>query len=292
MIEKNKKQNRYNSGQAMLLSVIFLLFISMTVILGIATPILKQIRISQDIIRSKESYFLAEGSIEDVLYRLRTGKQVGASETFSTTTGSVTITVSNTATGKQVTTSADTNSKVRNMQTNVTLGTGVSFHYGIQVGTGGLVMSNNSTVTGNVYSNGSIVGASGVVITGSAVAANSSSLYADQSNGTTTPPVASVTFGQNSSNEDLAQEFQVSTDGPINKISVYIKKTSTPGNLTVRILPDNSGSPGTNTIAQGTLSASSVSSSYGWVDVSLSSNPSLNSSVNYWLVLDLSLIHI
>ncbi len=49
----------------------------------------------------------------------------------------------------------------------------VSFNYGVQVGDGGLTMAKDSSILGNVYSNGPIVGASGDVITGDAYSAGS-----------------------------------------------------------------------------------------------------------------------
>lgn len=49
--------------------------------------------------------------------------------------------------------------------------TNANFFYGVQVGDGGLVMDNNSSVAGNVYSNGPIDGGLGAVITGEAFSA-------------------------------------------------------------------------------------------------------------------------
>lgn len=50
----------------------------------------------------------------------------------------------------------------------------VAFHYGVQVGAGGLQTSNGSTITGSVYSNGPISG--GGSITGDAIAAGTSQI--------------------------------------------------------------------------------------------------------------------
>ena len=147
-------------------------------------------------------------------------------------------------------------------------------------------MSNNSIVYGNVYANGDISGNNGARITGSAYAANTADLNANQVNDNPLPPTSTVQFGHNSTQEDLAQSFSVSEVLPINKIVVYIKKVSTPGNLTARITTDNSGRPSTNTLAQGTLAASLVTSNFGWVEVPLSSNPELVVGQTYWLVLD------
>jgi hypothetical protein len=147
-------------------------------------------------------------------------------------------------------------------------------------------MSNNAGVVGNVYSDGDISGSNGSYVTGTAIVANSPALSADQDNSLPASPPNSITFGNSSSAQDAVQSFQLSDSGPINKISLYIKKVSTPGNLTVRVTNNSSGKPGTTVFANGTLSASSVTGNYGWVDVTFSTNPQLASGVTYWLVLD------
>jgi len=163
-------KQKYNKGAAMLIAVVFFLFASMTVIMGIINPILKQASISKNIIFSKESYYLAEGSLEDVIYRLKSGKQVSSIETISLNNVTATTTTSNTTEGKQVVSIAEKNTNVRKTQANVVLGTGASFNFGVQVGNGGFILENSSTVTGNVYSNGPITG-SGNTISGDAISA-------------------------------------------------------------------------------------------------------------------------
>jgi hypothetical protein len=69
-------------------------------------------------------------------------------------------------------------------------------------------------------------------------------------------------------------------------VELYLKKVSTPGNLTVRIVSNSGGSPGTTTLASGSLSASLVSTTYGWVSVPFSSNPELTAGTTYWIVID------
>lgn len=146
-------------------------------------------------------------------------------------------------------------------------------------------MSGSGGIVGNVYANGPITGDSSSYITGTAISGNSPALSASVSNGTGTPS-NDIVFGNANGTQDFAQSFQVSSTDPINKFQVYIKKTSTPSNLTARIVTDSSGSPSTTQIASDTLSSSSVSSVYGWVDVPFSSAPVLTPGVTYWLVLD------
>ena len=82
IIKKTKKSPYlYQRGQAMLLAVILFLFISSVIVFGIANPILKQVHISQDLTRSKQSYYLAEGSLEDAIYRIKNVKKISSGDT-------------------------------------------------------------------------------------------------------------------------------------------------------------------------------------------------------------------
>jgi len=168
-------RKKYNGGAAMLVAVIFFLFASATIVLGITEPILKQARIATDLVRSKESYFIAESALEDVFYRLSNNKQVSSSETLNMDAGTVTSSVTNTTNGKQIIATANVNNKIRRMRADVILGVGASFNYGVQSGQGGFVLENSATLTGNIYSNGSIIGA-GNTIHGDVVSAGVSGL--------------------------------------------------------------------------------------------------------------------
>jgi len=111
-------------------------------------------------------------------------------------------------------------------------------------------------------------------------------LTVDQSNLTPAPPTSSINFRNASSSQDLGEKFQVGTTEPLSKVQFYIKKVSTPSDITVRIVSDSNGSPGTTNITTGTLTASSVSTNYGWVNVSFNTNPELNQGTTYWIILD------
>ncbi|MEX2013412.1 MAG: hypothetical protein WD897_00655 [Parcubacteria group bacterium] len=153
----------------------FFLVISLTLIFGLAGPVLRQYVLASNLILSRQSYFLAEAGIEDVVYRLKTGKPVSTTEVLSLSGSTVTVVITDTLEGKQIVATAEVQSAVRKIEINLILGTGAAFHYGIQTGQGGFIMG-NSTVNGNVYSNGTITGANGAKITDSAVSAGASGL--------------------------------------------------------------------------------------------------------------------
>jgi hypothetical protein len=164
-----------NRGAAMIIAVLLFLFASMVVIFGIAGPILKQASISKNSNASMQSYYLAEASMEDVIYRIKFSKQINAQEVLSLNNLYATTTITTTATGKQVVSTASKNNLNRKIRADILLGTGISFHYGVQSGQGGFVLENSSSITGNVFSVGSITG-SGNYIYGDVISAGSSGL--------------------------------------------------------------------------------------------------------------------
>ena len=151
-------RNTLNAGQAMMIAVIFFMAVSITMIFGLVGPVVRQQVIVRDLAVSRQSYFLAEAGVEDVVYRLKTGKAVSSTEVLNLNGSSVTVTTADTLDGKEITAVADVRDLTRKLKTNIVLGSGVSFHFGVQAGNGGLILENTSSVSGNVYSNGSVTG--------------------------------------------------------------------------------------------------------------------------------------
>lgn len=169
---------KYDKGAAMLIAVILFLFVSSTIVLGITAPILKQARISTDLVRSKESYYYAEGALEDAFYRIKNGKSISSGDTIITNGYTTTITITTASGVKTILAVSNRDGIIRKMQSQVVAGVGASFNYGVQVGLGGFVLENSSTITGNIYSGGPITGA-GNTISGDAVSSGSSGLIDD-----------------------------------------------------------------------------------------------------------------
>lgn len=174
----------------------------------------------------------------------------------------------------------------------VSKGVGTSFNYGVQVGDGGLDMSNNSTVNGSVYANGNITMANIAKINGDAYVAGGIQPVADQQSDCTGVNCDDFIFGKvvgGQSQLDVAQSFTPSTTNVLNKVSLKLKKIGSPSDLTVRILGDSSGSPNKNNVlTSGTLTANLVTTSYGFVDVIFSSPPTLSEGSTYWIMIDTS----
>lgn len=155
---KRYKIKKGQGGQAMLTAILFFTFISSAIMFGIINPIIKQVRIGLDLIQSKESFFLAESATEDVLYRLQNRKIVDATEYLSLNGAFATTTIGNITNGKEVIVTASKRESTRKVKTTVALGTGVAFNYGVQSGQGGFRLYNSSSITGNVFSVGPVIG--------------------------------------------------------------------------------------------------------------------------------------
>lgn len=158
-----------------------------------------------------------------------------------------------------------------------------SFHYGVQAGNGGFIFGNNAYVVGNIYANGNVIGSNGAYVTGDVIVAGGTSLTPEQQQLTNN---ADYEFGRVSPLLDPAQSFQLTADNVLTKLSFWVRKVSTPADATVRILADNNGVPSKTVLATGTLSASLVTGSYGWIDVSFATPPPMLGGTTYWWAID------
>lgn len=292
-MQNSRKKLNMESGSAMLISVMFFMLLSFSIALNVSVPVLREIRTTNKFIDSKQSLAVSESGIEDVLYRLKNNMSVGASEIITINGASTTTTTTDISSSqKQITSLGEINNLERSSQLYVTAGTGVSFSYAMQTGLGGLVMDNNAGINGSVYTNGgNITGGSNTFITGNATVANPSSAVADIDYSSQIPPTTNLNFGQTNVVQDLAQDFVVSSSSvAVTSVDLYLKKVGTPSNITVRIknttLSGGVYYPGGTTIMSGTLSTSSLSTNYGWVNVAFTSPTTLTAGTRYALVLD------
>jgi len=294
------KQNTFQSGQVLIIAVV-LLSILLLMLGALLSYTGTQIISHRGAVTKVQALNIAEAGIETAIWKLN--NQSGYTGESNTSYGGGTYTIS--------VTSIDANDKsiavtayipnsthptaTRIVKATASIGsTNISFRYGLQTGTGGFTMTGGATLNGNIYSNGDISATTGVHITGSAVAANPPALYADQTNNTPSsiPSCTSstcITFANNSSTEDFAQSFKISSATPLNNIQFYIKKVGSPQDISVKIVADNSGSPSNSAgdlMMSGTLPASTVSTNFGWVTVSMPSNPVLDPTQTYWIVMD------
>jgi len=291
-MEINKIQK--NGGAAMMVLLFFFVVISITILLGIVTPVVRELKISNDSLDSRKSYFMAESGMEDLMYRIKNSMEVGTLGDdrmlfIDDMNFSIPTTVTEGLGGsKSITIQGDVESRERTVDVSLTTSTGVSFNYGVLVGQGGVFLS-SGTINGNLYANGPITASSSGsnIITGTAISANNPNSASVESNGTGVPSY-NIIFGKTSATQDIGQSFIASSSEGLNKVQFYIKKIGSPSNAIVKIVNDSSGKPGTTVLASGTLSAGSVTTSYGWVNVSFTTNPTLSTGSTYWIVIDAS----
>jgi len=276
----------------MLITTIFFMSFSLIVSAGLITPIVKQLKVSSNLWKSTESYYTAEAGIEDVTYRVKSGKEYNTTEVLTIGDFSAETTLENTLDGITITSTGSSGNYQKSIETKVVEGEGISFVYGIQSGKGGILFGSSAGVIGNVYSNGDIISQnSGAFITGSAYVANSPDIVADQANESPSIPTNSIVFGNANISQDFAQSFEVSTSSTITQINLFVKQTGSPSNATVNIIKDSGGNPSSDSddiLASGILNSSLVTESFGWVEIPLSPNPTISSSTAYWIVIDAS----
>lgn len=185
------KNNYYKEGYLLIQTLVFAA-IAVVVIAGLMSYAAGAVKLSRQAINSTQAFEIAEAGIEYYRWHLAhaptdytdgTGIPGPYVKNFYDKNGillgvySLTITPP-VGTSPVVTihsegrVASDPNVK-RTVVSELVLGDGVSFHYGIQVGQGGFQLSNNAGVNGSVYSNGSISGQNGSYITGDAIAVGS-----------------------------------------------------------------------------------------------------------------------
>lgn len=99
----------------------------------------------------------------------------------------------------------------------------------------------------------------------------------------------SVTLDAIVSKDKLAQGFQIGSTTTIATVRLWLKKVGSPtGNLTVKIYTNSGGNPNT-LVTDGTsdvVAATTLATSYGWIDFTFSTPPSLTASTQYHIVLE------
>lgn len=269
------------AGLAAILATLAVLGLVVITVSSLTLITLTEKKIAGNTVYSAQAYYAAESGIEDSLYRVIKGKNYQATNFLTVASSTAAINISGDSV-KTIRINGQENNRWRNLQVILNVSQdAVSFHYGVQVGEGGLMMENNSQILGNVYSNGSIQGDSGAVITGDAWVATGMS----QNQAHTTFNSDQI-FGQANPLIDVVQSFKPSFSDALVKVSIYIKKIGDPGDRTIRILTDSAGSPSKTSLAAATLRSNLVGTTYGWVDIVFSSPPNLTQGTTYWLLID------
>ncbi len=130
-----------------------------------------QVRVLTELSFAKSAYQAAEGALEEVVYRHHKALQVSGTENLTLSGTPVTVVTSNISGGIEVTATGDVSGRTRNVQAILLEGDGASFSFGVQTDNGGIILENNSSINGNVYSNGTVVGQNLNIVRGTVISA-------------------------------------------------------------------------------------------------------------------------
>ena len=165
------------TGAAMLLFVLFFTFTTGVMMLALAQSIYFDLSDYNRLLKSKQAYLTTESLVEDMVYRhVFETFSVGSTESLSLggATASATTTYDSVNDVFEINGQASLQGVVRKVEALLSVGAGSAFSYGLQAGTGGITLSNNSTIIGNVYSNGVVTGAGSAQVRGDLVSAGAS----------------------------------------------------------------------------------------------------------------------
>lgn len=164
-------KTNYQKGQAMTAIGILFLFISTSVMLGVVTPVMNQVKSTEKQLYSKDSYYASESGIEDVAYRLKGGLPVSGTENLSINGITASTTSYAVGTGMAIVAQGEKNELVRKNSVVLQTGIGAAFNYGVQVGRGGISLFNSSGIDGNLYANGPVTATNSGEVAGDAISA-------------------------------------------------------------------------------------------------------------------------
>ncbi len=199
------------NGAAMLLFVLFFTFASTVMMIGLNQSIFTDMSDFNQLIRSKQAYLASESIVEDVSYRTMTDQTVNSTEalTIGGVTAYATSTYNTTLDQYEIAGAANFQSVIRKAQSVLTVSAGSSFNYGLQAGTGGITLANNSDIVGNVYSNGPVTGAGSAQVAGDIVSAGPSGIVATI---TATGSVYANTINRITAGKDAYYNVQIGTN--------------------------------------------------------------------------------
>ncbi len=165
----NKRRINHKRGAAIITAVIFFVVISVTMAVGLSSPVVREYVTARDFEKSKGAYYLSEAGMEDAVYRVKKVLSISAQEVISLGGNTATTTITTeSASRKTVSSLGDILRNTRRVKSTITTTTGESFMYGVWAGPGGVYMSANATITGNLFSAGPVCGGatSGATCTG------------------------------------------------------------------------------------------------------------------------------
>lgn len=276
---ENKTTDR---GFAAIMALLVVISLVLVVALSTIIIIVNEKQIDKNLVDSAQSYYSAESGIEDGILRVVKGYAYAAVNNFNLDESVVGQNITPDGNTMTIESSSSHFNNERKIQASLFVSTSkIEFHYGLQIGAGGLKMENNSFVEGGIYSNGSIEGVSVADIRGNVYVATG--IFVDQE---WTGGSDDFIFGKAVPVVDVAQKFKPIESGELSQISLYIKRIGNVTDKTIRIFGGNDDYPSGAQLASTTLSSSKIGTEYSWVNSSFDTPASLNNTDWYWILID------
>lgn len=153
------------TGQAALITTIFVMAIALLMTFAVTATSLINITIARNALVASQSYYAAEAGAEDALLRLVKNWSWSSPYTVTVANSPATVTIAQNVGGLYT---IQSRGSVQNRVRAVEIGfaknreENISLFYGVQVGNGGMTMDNNSEVVGNVYANSTVSGSGSI----------------------------------------------------------------------------------------------------------------------------------
>lgn len=182
------------------------------IVASLTNIVISKGKISKNLVLSAQSYYSAESGLEDAVYREMTPYD-SPSGTLALDGASIDQTRNSSGDTITIESISNFSNNIRKVTAELIVATttNVKFRYGVQVGEGGLFMHQGSTVTGSLYSDGSVEKGSGSAstITGDVFVATGIEL--DGSKGNWTGQTTDKNFGlkqpPNTETTDIAMRY-------------------------------------------------------------------------------------
>jgi len=296
-MSKNNLKNQ--NGAIAIITLMVIGVFALAVMTTMSVLATSELKMSGSELASEKTFYAAEAGINEALYRLAKYPAERNFDLFDP------VDVNGKCTGVcthvDVTVPADDHYKreitstatdITGKQRQLTIKTGVlsyggGINYAIQTGQGGLKLDPTTSVTGDIYTNGSIIGDQNVTLYGNVTIAKGLpiSLNPDPKQENFPDPVE---FAQNDSKTVMAQSFKVSDKLPLYSVSVCIRKNgSYNNNINIYITKDDGGKPGSSIIISGIIKHQDlVNTDCKWHEVIFEVPPLLLSTDLYWIVLE------
>lgn len=163
----------------MLIFILFFTFATTSMMFILGQSIFTDLSDFNRLSSAKRAFLVSESLTEDVAYRLVFETMPLSSTenlTFAGVTAQAVSAYDSSTDIYTVETTAQVGGVVRKSRVKLATGAGTSFNYGLQAGNGGIELSNNSDIYGNVYSNGPVQGSGSAEVSGDIVSAGPTGL--------------------------------------------------------------------------------------------------------------------